>query len=189
MATITYGAGNDTSPPPATGQAVENTPDGVVPQVVLKVPGATNVDLPGDAANGLDVDVTRVSGNVAVTVADSGNVVEGAVADAAVVTDAAGTLSAKLRGLIKWAYERMPASLGQKVMATSFPVVIASDQSAVPVNVSETIPTSTFKTNPSYTLVYTGSNLTSITKTISGVPYQKTFTYTGSNLTSISAWV
>jgi hypothetical protein len=36
----------------------------------------------GDAANGLDVDVTRVSGNVAITVADGANTTLGAKADA-----------------------------------------------------------------------------------------------------------
>lgn len=48
--------------------------------------------------------------------------------DAAVVTDANGTFSGKLRGLVKWAFERMPASLGQKAMSASLPVVLASDQ-------------------------------------------------------------
>lgn len=52
---------------------------------------------------------------------------EGATSDAAVVTDTTGTVSGKLRGLVKWAFERMPASLGQKAKAASFPVVLASD--------------------------------------------------------------
>lgn len=55
----------------------------------------------------------------------------GAVADAAVVTDTTGSLSGKMRGLVKWAFERMPASLGQKVKTASFPVVLASDQDAL----------------------------------------------------------
>lgn len=63
--------------------------------------------------------------------------VDGTKADAAVTSDAAGTHSSKLRGLIKWAYERMPASLGQKVMAQSLPVAIASDQS-LSVDISNT---------------------------------------------------
>lgn len=54
--------------------------------------------------------------------------VDGATGDAAVTTDASGTISGKLRGLIKWAFERMPASLGQKTKANSFPVVLSSDQ-------------------------------------------------------------
>lgn len=67
------------------------------------------------------------------TIADGADVAEGATSDAAVVTDASGTVSGKLRGLVKWAYERMPASLGQKAKAASFPVVIASDQDALAV--------------------------------------------------------
>lgn len=88
--------------------------------------------------------VVRVAGTVtttgggggggAVTIADGADVAEGATTDAAVITDTTGTISGKLRGLVKWAFERMPASLGQKLMAASFPVVIASDQSAVPVS-------------------------------------------------------
>src|SRR5258706_5264135 len=69
-----------------------------------------------------------------VEIANGGDATQGAVADSAVITDTSGTLSGKLRGLVKWAFERMPASLGQKVMASSFPVVIASDQAAFPVN-------------------------------------------------------
>lgn len=70
-------------------------------------------------------------GGGAVTVAEGADVVEGATTDAAVVTDTNGTISGKLRGLVKWAFERMPASLGQKSMAASLPVVIASNQSDV----------------------------------------------------------
>jgi hypothetical protein len=36
----------------------------------------------------------------------------GTTADAAVVTDTTGSISGKIRGLVKWAYERMPAALG-----------------------------------------------------------------------------
>lgn len=99
-----------------------------------------------DAAGNLVYPTTDISGNInvnvaagggggggAMTVADGADVAEGATTDAAVVTDANGTVSGKLRGLVKWAFERMPASLGQKLMAASFPVVIASDQSGVPV--------------------------------------------------------
>lgn len=52
----------------------------------------------------------------------------GATADLAVVTDTTGTLSGKLRGLVKWAFERMPASLGQKAKAASLPVTLATDE-------------------------------------------------------------
>lgn len=66
-------------------------------------------------------------GGGAVTVADGADVVLGATTDAAVVTDTTGTISGKLRGLVKWAFERMPASLGTKTAANSFPVTVASD--------------------------------------------------------------
>lgn len=70
-------------------------------------------------------------GGGACTIANGADVVEGTLADAAVITDANGTVSGKLRGLVKWAFERMPAALGQALMAASLPVVIASNQSAV----------------------------------------------------------
>ena len=68
-----------------------------------------------------------------VGVLNGGDVTQGATADAAIVTDAVGTISGKLRGLVKWAFERMPAALGQGTMAQSLPVVVASNQSGVPV--------------------------------------------------------
>lgn len=56
-----------------------------------------------------------ITGTVAATVADGADVCEGAKADAAVTTDAAGTVSAKLRGLIVHMIAllaRLPAALG-----------------------------------------------------------------------------
>lgn len=75
------------------------------------------------------------SASVPVTLATDGIFVGvvGAAGDAAIVTDTTGGLSGKLRGLVKWAFERMPASLGQKAMAASLPVVLASDQASIPV--------------------------------------------------------
>jgi len=67
------------------------------------------------------------------TVADGADVAEGALADAAVVTDTNGTLSGKLRGLVKWAFERMPAALGQGTKAQGLRVTLPSDQDPVPV--------------------------------------------------------
>lgn len=61
----------------------------------------------------------------------------GASADAAVITDTGGTLSGKLRGLIKWAFERMPAALGQTTKANSLPVVLASDSDGMSIGASE----------------------------------------------------
>lgn len=69
-------------------------------------------------------------GGGAVTVANGADVNAGATTDAAITTDTTGTMSGKLRGMIKWAFERMPASLGQTTMAASLPVAIASDQPA-----------------------------------------------------------
>lgn len=66
-----------------------------------------------------------VNGDGELLTADSG---VGEVGDAAVITDAAGTLSGKLRGLVKWAFERMPAALGQTTKALSLPVTLPSDQ-------------------------------------------------------------
>jgi len=44
--------------------------------------------------------------------------------------------------------------------------------------------------NASLILGYTGSDITSIIKTIDGVSYQKSLAYDGSgNLTNVSAWV
>jgi hypothetical protein len=63
------------------------------------------------------------------------NAAIGATTDAAVTSDTPGTLAGYLRGLIKWAFERMPTSLGQKTRANSLPVVIASDQQSFGVDV------------------------------------------------------
>lgn len=79
------------------------------------------------------VKTTGGGGGGASTIADGADIAEGATTDGAVVTDTSGTVSGKLRGLVKWAFERMPASLGQKTMALSLPVVLSSDQSSIPV--------------------------------------------------------
>jgi hypothetical protein len=57
----------------------------------------------------------------------------GATNGVAVVTDADGTLQQYLRGLVSLIAARLPA-LGQAAMAGSQPVVIANNQSAVPVS-------------------------------------------------------
>jgi hypothetical protein len=51
-----------------------------------------------------------------------------------------------------------------------------------------TIPDDPFQ-NYSMVLGYTGSNITTITKTLQGVSWVKTLTYSGSNVTAVSAWV
>lgn len=78
--------------------------------------------------NTTPVPVTVISGGGgAATIADGADVNSGSTTDAAIVTDANGTLSGKVRGLVKWAFERMPAALGQALMAASFPVVFPSN--------------------------------------------------------------
>lgn len=61
----------------------------------------------------------------------------GASADVATSGDSGGTISAKLRALVKWATLAMPASLGQKTMANSLPVVLASDSASIGIGASE----------------------------------------------------
>lgn len=84
----------------------------------------------------------------------------GTTGDAAVSTDANGTISAKLRGIIVNLVSllaRFPATLGQKVMASSFAVTIASDQSAVPVTVSSLPATTTVSVQVTKTVAATGT--------------------------------
>jgi hypothetical protein len=89
---------------------------------------------PAGTEYGLAVRLIGASGGGGpATIADGADVNAGATTDAAITTDTTGTLSGKLRGLVKWAFERMPTSLGQKLMTGSLPVVIASDQSSVAV--------------------------------------------------------
>lgn len=51
----------------------------------------------------------------------------GSLADAAITTDTTGSLSGKLRGLVKWAFERMPAALGRLAPAASLSVAVSTD--------------------------------------------------------------
>ena len=50
-------------------------------------------------------------------------------------------------------------------------------------------PVGTGQVNASLVLTYTGSKLTRVDKTISGVTYRKTLTWTSTQLTAVSAWV
>ena len=68
--------------------------------VLGRKPDGTLLVLPLDASGKLDVSGGGGGGGGAVTIADGANVVEGALADAAVVTDTSGSLSGKLRGLL-----------------------------------------------------------------------------------------
>lgn len=76
--------------------------------------------------NGRLVVVASAGGNAA-TIADGSDVAQGAVADAAVSTDAAGTLNAHLRGLVKLA--AVPATGGQgskNVTTAATPLALAA---------------------------------------------------------------
>jgi len=74
-------------------------------------------------------------GRVHTVTEDGKNATLGSVNDARVDTDTIGTISGKLRGVVKLLNDllsllssRLPSSLGQKTKDNSFPVVIASDQ-------------------------------------------------------------
>lgn len=119
-------------------------------------------------------------GGSAVSIADGANVVEGALADAAIVTDTTGTINGKLRGLVKWAFERMPAALGQGSMAQSLSVVIASNQSALPVASHAVTNAGTFATQDdaratggadSYSIISTATVLAAQIKGAAGTIY------------------
>jgi len=83
-----------------------------------------------------------------------------------------------------------------KIVADLLPLPTGAATSANQTNgtqktqIVETSPTDTTKSNPSATLAYDGSgNLSTITKVISGLSYQKTLSYTDGVLTDISAWI
>lgn len=61
----------------------------------------------------------------------AGGEVLGTTTTAAVTSDTNGSAIGFLRGLVKWAYEKMPASLGQKAKSASLPVTLASDEDVV----------------------------------------------------------
>ena len=86
---------------------------------------------PAGTEYGLLVRTIGGAGGGPATIADGADINAGATTNAAVITDVAGTLSGKLRGLVKWAFERMPASLGRKSEALSFPVVNSDGPTSV----------------------------------------------------------
>jgi hypothetical protein len=121
------GGGGGSSTTVAIGQPINATDASVLNSVPIGTEYGLAVRLVG-----------ATGGGGPATIADGADVNAGATTDAAVITDTTGTLSAKLRGLVKWAFERMPASLGQKLMSASFPIVIASDQSTINTNANVT---------------------------------------------------
>lgn len=66
----------------------------------------------------------------------------GTTTTAAVTSDTNGTVMGFLRGLVKWAYERMPASLGQKASSASLAAVLSTEQEALIGALTEAAPAS-----------------------------------------------
>lgn len=132
-------------------------PDGIVhrQEVVLTGTGLAQVVNPTDTAPASDamaIPVRVVGGGGGgglggpATIADGDDEALGATTDVAVDTDSDGTVSAKLRGLLKLLRAMFPATLGQKNKAGSLSVTLASDEDALPVSgtvaVSGTVPVS-----------------------------------------------
>jgi hypothetical protein len=95
--------------------------------VELAIPGTGRTLIPADAANGLDVDVTRVTGVVHVD--DNAGLLS--------VDDGAGSLTVDApvgTPVFVRLSDGTAVLVGQKVMASSLPVVVASDQSVIPVS-------------------------------------------------------
>lgn len=124
---------------PATVPA--SSAQAAVQSVVVGYVDANGNFQPATAASGLPVaGGGGGGGGGAVTVADGADVTQGAIADAAVAAGAAGTDSAKLRAISRdmgTVAANIP-TVGQKASAASQPVVIANDQSALPVTLSGT---------------------------------------------------
>lgn len=91
--------------------------------------------------NGADDTRAVVSTAAAALEASAGLVVHepvlGLAADAAVTTDVTATISARFRGLVNTVVARLPVK-GQAAMTASMPVVIASDQTTLPVTPAAT---------------------------------------------------
>jgi hypothetical protein len=130
------------------------------------------------------------SGELFTVIRDGADSNSGNTTDVAATSDANATSSAKLRGLVKWAYERNPASLGQKVMTASFPVVLASDQSIIPVAATQSGTWTVQQGTPPWSVSQSGAWSVSVTgtATISGTVSTKT-DLTPSSPTSVSVGV
>lgn len=106
--------------------------------VLLTVDAAGNLAVTGSGGGG---------GGGAVTVADGADVAEGATADAAVTSDTAGTLSAKLRGLVKIlasVWDSVNGRLKVDGSAVTQPVSGTFWQSTQPVSVSGSVAVGNF---------------------------------------------
>ena len=122
---------------------VEATGNGSVIAILKRLRTLWAGGLPAALGAGGGLKVEGVAGGVEqpASVADGSDVTQGALADAGVSTDAAGTVSAKLRGLVILIVNllsRWPASLGQKTKAASMAVTLASDEDAIALAGGET---------------------------------------------------
>lgn len=100
-------------------------------------PTSVSVSFPAGASTEAKQDVQITTAALTNTKLDSEAVLIGSVIETAPITD---TASSGLNGRLQRIAQRLtsliallPASIGQKLMATSFPVAIASDQSAIAV--------------------------------------------------------
>jgi hypothetical protein len=120
-----------------------------ITSLIALVPGSLGQKT---SANSFAVTVASDQSAIATTTADGGNTAIGALADAAITSNTTGSLSGKLRGLVAWAYTRMPAALGQTTASASLPVVVASDNILTAGgNTTLVSVTPTVSTSPAYT--------------------------------------
>lgn len=118
---------------------VESTAVGGTQDVNVKQINGNTVDVGNGTAGSGTIRVAVASDSFpatqAVSIANGADVAEGSTTDAAVTTNTTGTISGKLRGIVALLAQSL-ATLGQKVMSGSMPVVIASDQTAIPISSS-----------------------------------------------------
>lgn len=110
--------------------------------LALRTGDGVVIDLPGDATNGLKVQGVLSLSSGASTLAEqqTQSTRLGDLTEAAPATDTASSgLNGRLQRLaqrLTFLIALLPTSLGQKLKAASFPVVIASDQDALPVSLA-----------------------------------------------------
>jgi hypothetical protein len=121
---------NDNTAAPALGYTAETA--------YSDATGATASGLVG-LAKGIYVKAAAIASSVAGTLTTS-NATIGTTTDAAIITDANGTAIGFLRGLVRFVYERMPSSLGQKARAASLAVAWSTEQEALVGGLTETAP-------------------------------------------------
>ena len=167
---VTFQSATQATPPDTTVVATDQDPGTGAHAQLFKLAVSANGDLtliPADAANGLDVDVTRVSGVVHVDDNSGSLTVDPNTGTVWDVSDRDARLAGRVKNLdstgtvIDPATKgQLPAALvagrldenvgawlgstaptvGQKAMASSVPVALASDQSTIPVSMATQTP-------------------------------------------------